>query len=84
MIVSIKCTVNLSQILHGVTVMYAELGAHTSSEAVSPPTIDASVQYTLLVYNQNTAKQRTLDPAGMASLISIGYYIAFVHIRHTW
>ena len=52
--------------------MYADLASHTASAAVPPPPFDGSVQYTLLVHNENIAKQRTLDPAGMTSLIAIG------------
>ena len=54
-----------SQVPHGV--MYADLGHHTLSAAVSPPTIDGNVQYSLLVHDQEIAKQRTLGPAGMTS-----------------
>ena len=45
--------------------MYADLAPHTASAAVSPPTIDGSVQYALLVHDQETANQRPLEPAGM-------------------
>ena len=48
--------------------VYADLGPHTPSAAVPPPTIDDNVQYSLLVHDQKTAEQKILDPAGMANL----------------